>query len=330
MKKSFKSLQAWLKKSPVRVDIQGLMLGTLCVCLASCQTSMPSESKELSQQKSSLRIVLVADMDRRAKTEQSIWRSYLKRGFLNYQPADSQHAEQWSLNWLDKNLGIELLTKFNDGARGAELSELVLFEDQLLAPCDRTGLVYEIQNPWAGLADASPSKTKGPSLALRYVLAGGDGSGTGGFKAEWAAIQNGDLYFGGHGREFTDGKDPPKIMTRDNLWIKRISKRDHRIAHIDWTEPFETLRSAAGLSFPGYLEHEAATFSEKKQEWLFLPRRYSKQAYDEEKNELRAWNQGIMMKTNLSSAELIDLGMDKIAERGFSSVKFVPGTNDQI
>lgn len=145
----------------------------------------------------------------------------------------------------------------------------------------RTGIVYEIINPWSDF-----SSNDKPLVVPRYVVTEGNGDVTKGFKAEWMAEKDHVLYIGGHGREFTDPKIGTKIISRGPMWVKTITP-SMTVKHLNWTDQFNLVRQAAGLTFPGYLEHEAATWSPVRREWIFAPRRWSEDMYDEELNELR-------------------------------------------
>ena len=51
---------------------------------------------------------------------------------------------------------------------------------------------------------------------------------------------------------------------------------------------------STGTSYPGYLLHESAIWSQVRREWLFLPRRVSTEAYCERKDEARCGNDLLM------------------------------------
>lgn len=82
--------------------------------------------------------------------------------------------------------------------------------------------------------------------------------------------------------------------------------------------------------FPaGYLIHESASWSDTLQRWFFLPRRASKERYEETADERRGTN--ILLR---SSADFKDITASRVGQlnltHGFSSFKFVPNTDDQI
>lgn len=131
------------------------------------------------------KIGLIADLDTnsKSKTENNVWLSYLKIGFLNYNPNDKNVVISW-----DKSESIELKSSYSMKGRGMELSELIVYNGKLLTFDDRTGLIYEIQNnkaiPWVLLTD-------------------GDGKISKGFKSEWATVKDKQLYIGSMGKEWT-------------------------------------------------------------------------------------------------------------------------------
>ena len=75
--------------------------------------------------------------------------------------------------------------------------------------------------------------------------------------------------------------------------------------------------------------HESGVWSDIHQSWFFLPRRASTETYDETADEKRATN--IMFKVN---HDFDDIQMSRIGPfhptHGFSSFKFLPGTNDHV
>lgn len=48
----------------------------------------------------------------------------------------------------------------------------------------------------------------------------------------------------------------------------------------DWISRFVKLRRAVGISFPGYMIHEAVHWSDVHKKWFFLPRYASKEPYN--------------------------------------------------
>ncbi|GJD09783.1 Apyrase [Galdieria sulphuraria] len=220
---------------------------------------------------------------------------YFKRGKLTRMEESS-----YVVDWLDRAEGVEILTKISEDGRGMELSDLCRFQNRTLAPDDRTGIIYEIVNPLGGINGI----TGAPYAATRYVLPDGNGNEVKGFKGEWMTVKDGFLYVGSHGRERTDAKNGTHIESYNPMWIKRIDSRGN-IEHIDWSENYNAVRKAVGASFPGYLENEAVLWSSRRRSWIFLPRRWSLEPYDDEKNEFRE-------------------------EKGFSSARFVPGSKETL
>ena len=176
------------------------------------------------------RIAVIADLDTDSKSDKNTWKSYLKLGSLTY---DFQE-ENVQINWEDAQ---ELKSSFSIGGRGMELSELVVFNGNLLTVDDRTGIVYKLTEnnqkwkiiPWVILADGNGEESKG-------------------FKCEWMAVKGQFLYVGGLGKEWTtqDGK----VLNFNPMYVKKISKNGH-VEHVNWYENYIKLRSRAGIEFPG-------------------------------------------------------------------------------
>ena len=130
---------------------------------------------------------------------------------------------------------------------------------------------------------------------------------------------------GSFGKEYTRGSE---IVNRNNMWVKTIGPKG-RIEHADWTPLFDKLREVTGTGFPGYLIHEAVAFSDTTREWIFLPRRESTLAYDDTEDERRGTN--LILTANEDFSKVSARRVGKLTpERGFSSVKFLPGTGDRV
>jgi soluble calcium-activated nucleotidase 1 len=74
---------------------------------------------------------------------------------------------------------------------------------------------------------------------------------------------------------------------------------------------------------------ESGVWSSSDQKWYFLPRRASREMYDETLDEKRGSNLIVISDDNF-----VDIKFNTIGEinpvRGYSSFKFVPNTNDKI
>lgn len=83
------------------------------------------------------------------------------------------------------------------------------------------------------------------------------------------------------------------------------------------------------LPSTGYLIHESAAWSERLQNWFFLPRRASHEHYDETADERRATNLLLSCPADFIYISVRHVGPLN-PTHGFSSFKFVPDTDDQI
>jgi len=81
--------------------------------------------------------------------------------------------------------------------------------------------------------------------------------------------------------------------------------------------------------FPGYLIHEAVNWSERHKRWFFLPRRASKERYDETKDERMGTNLLITADSAFQDVKVSHVGQ-LVPSHGFSSFKFLPGTEDEV
>jgi soluble calcium-activated nucleotidase 1 len=199
-----------------------------------------------------------------------------------------------------------------EGNRGMELSGLQFWNDKLYTFCDRTGIVYELD---------------GSRAMARFILPEGDAkTSQKGFKSEWATVKDGNLVVGSIGKEWTDGKG--NVLNHAPMFIK-IIEPNGKIHHVDWTVQYNLLREKTGTIYPGYLVHEAVTWSNFHKKWFFLPRRVSKEKYDEKIELKKGSNTIITADENFKNFEVKRIGT-KTPIRGFSSVKFIPGRPNEL
>ena len=196
--------------------------------------------------------------------------------------------------------------------QGEEWSALLEYHNRLYAFDDRTGLVFEL--------------VKGNMAIPRFILMEGDGDTAKGQKTEWATVKDGKMYVGSFGKEYTnpDGS----IKNTNNMWVSVIDSNGH-VTHEDWTDRFNKLRDAVGCPYPGYMIHEAISWSPYRKQWVILPRRVSKKPYDENLDERRGSNTVILASEDFSQIEVRKI-TKKTPTRGFSDFKFLPGSNDNI
>ena len=212
----------------------------------------------------------------------------------------------------------ELITKHNEAGRGAEFSELTVFNDRLLTFDDRTGDVFEILNKKDG---------KDSFVVPRFIITEGEGDTDKGMKWEWATVKNGELYMGSMGKEFTnpDGS----IANTNNLWIS-VLNANGEIRREDWVSKYNFVREKLGAASPGYLIHEAINWSPHMKKWVFAPRRVSSQPYDDVLDEKRGSNKVVLVNESFTDAKVVEVKMaNKDGLHGFSSFAFVPNTDDR-
>ncbi|KAK6588042.1 hypothetical protein RS030_7974 [Cryptosporidium xiaoi] len=249
---------------------------------------------------------LVADLDLKSRPEKNEknYKSFYKKGSI-VQDGNGDYRIVWDER-------VSLFSGYNEFGRGMELSELINFNGMMLAGDDRTGILFEILND-------------GKKLAPRYVLSEGDGMNSKGMKIEWLTVKDGLLWVGSFGKEFVSNG---VITKKDNMWVATIDKRGH-ISYYDWEDVYEIIRKALGATYPGYCIHEAVMWSHLTRKWIFLPRRVSNEAYEEEKDEKKGSNKMVILSEDFEVLDIVDVGV-AIPERGFSSLKFLPGSFDQI
>ncbi|XP_033214928.1 soluble calcium-activated nucleotidase 1 [Belonocnema kinseyi] len=253
------------------------------------------------------KIAIISDLDERSKNLQKkdVWYSILKTGHLLWVPLTNTLSVTWD------NQDVILSSSLAMGGRGMEFSELVTFDGHLLTFDDRTGIVYSIEEsqiyPWVILMD-------------------GNGKSSKGFKSEWATVKDEQLYVGSMGKEWTTSSG--QFQHNNPQWIKIISPRGETHT-MNWIYNYKKLRKAINIEFPGYMIHESGIWSSEHESWFFLPRRCSIQRYNETLDETMSCNVLLKADENFKDIQVTNIGT-LTPTRGFSSFKFLPGSNEKI
>ncbi|XP_011197155.2 apyrase [Zeugodacus cucurbitae] len=259
------------------------------------------------------RIAIVADMDTNSKVIKkdgsTVWQSHLKKGYLSYRMSKQEITIKW-----DVGAPVTLESSFSLKGRGMELSELVTFNGKLLSFDDRTGLIYDITNdipiPW-------------------IILLDGNGKNSKGFKAEWATVKDQQLYVGSMGKEWTTSSG--EFENENPMYVKVISPSGE-VHSLDWAFNFKMLRQESmQINWPGYMIHESGVWSPIHKKWYFLPRRCSREKYNETRDEHMGCNLLISADEHFTNIHTVSMdAKTAIPTHGFSSFKFMPNTDDKI
>ncbi|KAM4530718.1 soluble calcium-activated nucleotidase 1 isoform 2-T4 [Odontesthes bonariensis] len=266
----------------------------------------PLSSPERTPQGTRYRIGVIADLDTNSLSDKKLtWFSYMRQGYLLVSQSGDKVAVEWDAD------RVVLESHLSEKGRGMELSDLVVFNGKLYSVDDRTGVVYHIDGnkavPWVILAD-------------------GDGSVAKGFKAEWLAVKDEHLYVGGLGKEWTTTEGV--FVNNNPEWVKVVGFKGD-VQHENWVPKYKAMKSAAGIEPPGYFIHESAAWSDTLQRWFFLPRRASKERYEETADERRGANIVLSCSPDFKDIKVSQVGPHN-PTHGFSTFKFVPNTDDQI
>ena len=281
------------------------------------------------------RVVLVADLDTASMSaSEDHWRSELHYVTLlrdhstgrysvasvnNRAPERAPGAAEIDARvWRDDaNAGpVDIVSRVADNGRSMELSDLILFGGRLLSMDDRTGILFEL------LPDGM--------AVPRQILMDGDGTSVKGFKGEWATIKDDRLFIGGLGKEWTEPRadGSHEIKHTDPCWVKVLDD-SFGLKSFNWLAVYDRLREASGHAHPGYVLHEAVVFNHAAREWIFLPRRASRDSYDEVADEMRGTNIIFFASEDFKHLRMRTLGPLE-PQRGFSSFKLVPGHGEEL
>ncbi|KAL7379346.1 hypothetical protein ABVT39_026452 [Epinephelus coioides] len=273
---------------------------------SSYNDTYPLSPPEHTLQGTRYRIGVIADLDTDSRSDKKLtWFSYMRRGHLLVSQSGDKIAVEWDAD------RVVLESHLSEKGRGMELSDLVAFNGKLYSVDDRTGVVYHID---------------GDKIVPWVILPDGDGSVAKGFKAEWLAVKDKHLYVGGLGKEWTTTEG--EFVNNNPEWVKVVGFRGD-VRHENWVPKYQSLKSAAGIEPPGYLIHESAAWSDTLQRWFFLPRRASKERYEETADERRGTNLALSCSPDFKDIIVSQVGQLN-PTHGFSSFKFVPNTDDQI
>nr|CCK33660.1 37.3 kDa salivary protein SP01B [Phlebotomus perniciosus] len=247
---------------------------------------------------------LIADLDRKSiKEDQKSFTSIVKYGELK------DNGERYTLSLKSENL--HYFTRYSYNGRGAELSELLYFNDKLYTIGDKTGIVFEVVH--------------GGDLIPWVILSNGPGNQKDGFKAEWATVKGDKLYVGSTGMTFLDKRTG--TISTNALWVKVI---DHNgeVTSINWENQYKKVKVAMGMS-SGFVWHEAVNWSPRKNLWVFMPRKCSRQPFSAQIEEYTGCNQIITANENFNDVRVIHINRAAAdPASGFSSFKFIPNTRN--
>jgi len=258
------------------------------------------------------RFASVTDLDQLSRVpDEMMFRSVLVSGALKYNPDTNQYSVEFDQSRT-------LYSKHNEEGRGMELSELIIYQNRLLAFEDRTGMVYEILNKDGGTDSY---------VVPRFVVTEGPGETDKGMKWEWAAVKGGKLFMGSMGKEYT--RPDGSIANSNNLWVATLNENGE-LRRENWQDKYNFVRKALDAEFPGYLVHEAIDWSDHLKRWVFLPRRVSHEKYDDVVDERKGSNKLVLVSENFDDATVVDIQMKELDPlHGFSTIAFVPGTKDK-
>jgi len=214
----------------------------------------------------------------------------------------------FTIKW-NEEFNISTTTATNN--RSMEISELIMWQHNLLGFCDYTGMAYKISSDG--------------QVFQRYALADGNGKEPKPFKVEWATEKDGFLYIGSIGKEWiVNGK----LLHTNAEWVKVIDKCG-LIENFNWSTNYQFLRNVTNTTFPGYLIHEAVVWNPVIRKWIFLPRRASAIPYSPSIDEHQGTNLMVIVDEFFTSATVKTIGRFE-PEWGFSSVKIIPDTNELL
>lgn len=248
-------------------------------------------------------LAIITDEDHASQVEvngRTAWQSTLRYDRLR-RHVDATGRVRYGFEDIPADQGgyHQLISVLAEAGRGAEFSELVMFNGRLVTFDDRTGLVCEIRDE--------------SKLVPRQILMTGCGDEEfKGFKGEWATLWGDKLVVGSHGKK------------RKQEWVKMIN-RNYTVESVDWRDRYQKMREAVGVGEQGYIIHEAAEWHPIRRQWLFFPRKVSAKAFVKSVDEKEAGS-NLLIIANEDFSQIRTMAIGKqVAERGVSSFKILPG-----
>lgn len=280
-----------------------------------------SKESSATKQQQQYHFATVTDLDQLSavpnKKSKPEFQSFFVPGILTH-TSDNFHNDHYDIQFQSPRT---LVTKHNEAGRGAEFSELTVYNNRLLTFDDRTGDVFEIVNN----DDGTQSE-----VIPRFVISEGEGDTDKGMKWEWATVKDNLLYMGSMGKEYT--RPDGSILNENNLWIGILNARGE-LRRENWKPAYSLVRQALDAEAPhGYIIMEAILWSEHLRKWVFLPRRISSTPYEEVQDEKMGGTKLVLVDEAFTKAKVVDIKIpskDMDPLRGFSSFAFVPGTQDK-
>lgn len=271
----------------------------------------------------------VTDLDQLSRfqtnSDKLLFQSLLLAGTLYYY--QNTHTYTFTLDKDDKYNSNpnprSLYSAHNEAGRGMELSELTLYHNRLLAFDDRTGIVFEL------LHTNNNKSSSEVSVIPRILVTEGAGDTDKGMKWEWATVKQNHLYIGSMGKEYT--RKDGSVTNRNNMWIAVVDSNG-TFQRMNWMPVYELVKKAllGSNNQEGYVIHEAVLWSEHRRQWCFLPRRVSNERYDDVKDEQKGSHYLVWVDDEFQKTMVVDIQIqNKDRLRGFSSVSFVPETEDR-
>uniref|UniRef100_C6FFU4 Apyrase n=1 Tax=Phlebotomus arabicus TaxID=578135 RepID=C6FFU4_9DIPT len=280
------------------------MILKLFVAVAVC--ALVRDTKAAPRATRFIPFAIVADLDKKSiKSDQKSFTSIVKYGELK------DNGERYTLTMKSENL--HYFTRYAYKGRGAELSELLYFNNKLYSIDDKTGIIFEVKH--------------GGDLIPWVILSNGDGNQKDGFKAEWATVKGDKLIVGSTGMPWFNDKH--QILDSNALWIKEIST-EGEVTNINWKSQYSKVKNAMGIpSSVGFVWHEAVNWSPRKNLWVFMPRKCTTEYFTALVEERTGCNQIITANEDFSQVKAIRInGPVEDSASGFSSFKFIPGTQN--
>ena len=271
---------------------------------------------------SSWTVGFIADQDQASATVASDGAVAYESSFSTAALTYDAGANAYTLGELAHN---QVATSRGDQAgRGGEFSALEVFGGKLLTFDDRTGAVDEIVRGEDGYSVQPLLDERGEPV----VCSLGDGSKPGkGLKCEWATMRDGALIVGSTGKERTD--EDGNVVHEGEMWVKAIHPQTLAVTSVDARPLYTTMRTRARCPHgAGYAIHEAVRWNETHGRWFFMPRKLSREAYDEATEGRKCVSLMMAADGDGEDAKVIvaePSALPALAMRGVSDFFFLPG-----
>jgi soluble calcium-activated nucleotidase 1 len=279
--------------------------------------------------------------------ESGNFKSYLREGYLLIQKNKTNpQTPNITLEFDEEKGSHELESGINYGDKGFQLATLNVFNGKLYSCDHTTGVVYELKKvkvvekedenidastdrPKDGDKKEEDKEPKYNYVAQPWLILSNEGSNKP-FKCEWALVKGNQLWIGSSGDLVPkdEGKEDSEL-SKERQVVKQVDV-DGQITDLDFSKTYEEIAEKFDVKLgEGVVAHESAEWSDLLNQWLFIPRRVTKEKKNDETWDKLTNNVGILSNDKFTNLRTQTFG--NVTEgAGYVGLRFIPETQDRF